>query len=481
MSRHITSAFLATALLAVALTAPPAPFDHRTAPAVAATASQAAQTVHLGTVSKTQQQGHKAKAKTKTTTIKGKVVDSHGKPVRKGFVEVWKNPPKRVPYTQVIDRTDLFVKAVPISSKGTYKVTGLSAKTNYRIMAAAEGHLTTWLSGVASNWPVGSRGIIKTGKAGSTATAKTVKLVAGGVTLKGKIAAAKRDSELEAFATDLLGTRLTGSLAGQGAAADVKRFNHYVEDPFGSNTYFTGFVFKDGSYLVPGVPPAITILTVANTFGKRSKVLAEDKPKIVTTNFAALPRTTVYDKAESSAVALYGYYAPGYNIRAEVVPASGSTSAPANADVYWTDGTNLLGSGKLIGVTESMIGKQVFPLVHWTANGHDLGVTEYGRVDSDWVPTIAQVPIGRRLVAPAKIYVGDTISAGMSPPGWTNTYQWYRGTQAIEGATSSSYRAQAEDVGSLLLVRIGAMSSDGRYGEVVVRSPRTEVFQRHGE
>lgn len=75
----------------------------------------------------------------------------------------------------------------------------------------------------------------------------------------------------------------------------------------------------------------------------------------------------------------------------------------------------------------------------------------YVRTDTaNQVTVSGKYKSGQVLTTSGLDWVGDN---GVAPVGLTSTFQWYRGSKAIKGATSSSYRLQGADVKKYVTVR----------------------------
>ena len=98
-------------------------------------------------------------------------------------------------------------------------------------------------------------------------------------------------------------------------------------------------------------------------------------------------------------------------------------------------------------------------------------------------PTIAMTKGGGN-TSDGNPQIGDTLTATPSPENATPvTYQWYRGTTAISGATDATYTVVADDLTNKIHVVISQAANSGGENippsDIVATSVETAVVKKH--
>ncbi|MGC4174706.1 hypothetical protein [Demequina sp.] len=119
----------------------------------------------------------------------------------------------------------------------------------------------------------------------------------------------------------------------------------------------------------------------------------------------------------------------------------------------------------------------------WSNAAGDVHVTVTSAGSTSASVTVTTGPVSRVAITGVALTgvpaVGSPVSAvvtGLAPSNATLTYQWFRGLELIEGATSASYTPTAEDVGTSLRVQVIARAS-GYYPTAAV-SPTVDGYVR---
>jgi hypothetical protein len=418
-----------------------------------------------------------AGAAAKTSTLTGTVLTAKGKAAKGGFAELyldWKtafpgDAKSRADFTP-IDK--LLVKAVPLAKDGTYRFTGLKPGAKYTVAAYAAGHLQTWLGGKAGNaprWTSAKSAKVTAAAAGATATARNIKLKAGGAAVKGKIAGYKKSAKgtvAAYYANETVSLRQA-----IGSAAKAKPFKSYYSDD--AEVPFRGYVFSDGSYLIPGLPPVVVGVRAANASGLRTAVTAVPAKGSVKANLKKLPSGRLID-GKSVALEYSGYYAPGYTIDVRAVPDPLMAGDAPSVTFTWLDPArrSVIGTGTSLKVTDAMIGTRPWLVAR----------LDYGSADADLIETcpmaqdetIAAVPVSRVLGFATPLRPGLTATAAAPPAGWVYAYQWTLDGVAVPGATGRSWTPALADANgeseSDLALTVTATGPGGRTGAVKATS-----------
>ena len=139
----------------------------------------------------------------------------------------------------------------------------------------------------------------------------------------------------------------------------------------------------------------------------------------------------------------------------------GSWQVAATRSYQWyADGVAVRGAtGRTFQLTSDQVGKQITVTEVATAPG-------YQRAESLSAPTArvlyGAIAFARRSTVTGSPRLGAVLTvhpAATTPAQTTLAYQWFRGSQAIPGATAASYRTVVADLGSTLTVRVVATRS----------------------
>ncbi len=164
--------------------------------------------------------------------------------------------------------------------------------------------------------------------------------------------------------------------------------------------------------------------------------------------------------------------APGVNTLAKAPSISGSVMAghvltvvpgswrakPTQRQYRWyADGVAIPGgTHNSLRLTQAQAGRKITVAEGVTATGYDRGRA----TSAATMPVLkGTVAFNRKPTFTGSTRLGRVVQvhAGATSPGRvTLTYQWYRGSTPIAGATSPTYRSVVADLGSPLTVRIGA-------------------------
>ncbi|MCL2787804.1 MAG: hypothetical protein FWD59_04820, partial [Micrococcales bacterium] len=426
-----------------------------------------------------------AESKSKgAATIVGKVLDAKGKPVKAGFVEVWdKTGRKKVD-------TGKPVAVARISSKGTYRVTGLEPSTSYFVAAAVPGHLMTWVSNRVANHPKlikVSKGATVTGAGTATTTVPTINLIKGGLTISGKIAGHRKSDKVTALACTM--TRSVG-------------MDQMQEREMDRAYCFRGHVSPDGSYMIPGVSASVIEVSVSSAVARRiaivdgaaavEKATEKQVPGQPWTgktklSFPALARTKG-PSVNLPTVGMRGHYAVGFSLHADIEPPF--VTNPASISVVWTDGMRILGRGQSLPLTKTMRYGYAQAIVVASLPDRDVASWRVGQVDFFGLPEVGTLPIpgvidkvggpsafaGNPLAA--EDVWGTTYTVEGPPPGWRYDYQWFCNWDPIPGAVGKTYTTTAADADTecYIQVELTVTGPKGEWDTAVVAYPMIGVL-----
>ncbi|MCL2788497.1 MAG: hypothetical protein FWD59_08405 [Micrococcales bacterium] len=415
--------------------------------------------------------------------IVGKVRDPERRAVKAGFVEAWEVPPAK---HKDWDGWIAPAATALISSKGTYKLTGLKPNTGYYIMARVPGYSPTQAPGRLGNLPTDDPSRVVRTRASGAVKAKTVTMVGfySTVTISGKVAGVRASDRLTAEACVAWMDYLPGFRTVD--ALDRRR-----------GTCYRGLVQADGSYLIPGVPPFVAQVTVRSARASRIAIVslpAESKNGRVRVDVPALPRSKAgVTVGKVPTPVITGCYAPGCTLRAEF-PAGISKLSGVTISVTWTDGLKVLGRGASLVIVPEMIGERVFPVIVVSLPDRDvMSFTAREDAKGEPQPIIDQLPVPHRWnvegatarqVRDWAVPWGATFSHEGPPPGWGFAYQWLcrqtkPWTQAdpveIPGATNATYTTRPIDTGCSLNLRLAITSPSGEAASTEIWVPGSTV------
>ena len=405
-------------------------------------------------------------------TLTGKVVDSKGKAVTSGFVEIWSREGRLAPDGGAP------VATVPLTSKGTYQVTGLLPNTAYYVMAGSPDHRTTWVGNRAANHPYELNprtAEVKTLADNKVKSASTIKLDKGGVNIVGRIAGHKKADKVT-------------------VEACTSYPMSYLDSEDFTLAYrgycFRGYVAKDGSYLIPGVPSAVAQVKVSSARASRIAIVdvqTKTKDGKVTQNFGALARTKP-PAAKVPSVEVWGYYAPGFELTAR--PTTPAPAGPATTNTYvWTDGSRILDRGPVLSLDQTMIRKRgIHVIVVTSVSDRDIVSFVPGRHNLDSDPSVTSIPLPGRIhgveaplaldPTPVKQPWGQTYSLEAPPSGWNYSYQWMCNSRVIAGATNPTYETTLGNIGCTITAQIDATGPQGQTGNTRIWNPNLAVDSR---
>lgn len=128
---------------------------------------------------------------------------------------------------------------------------------------------------------------------------------------------------------------------------------------------------------------------------------------------------------------------------------------------WLADGTAVKGAtGTTFSPTKTQLAKRISVRVTGSATGHGTETVESARTAA--VATKAITPGTPTIEGADQMMVGDTLTAtagDWAPSGVALTYQWFRGGNAVTGATKTTYSLSKADLGSTLVVKVTGKKS----------------------
>jgi hypothetical protein len=317
--------------------------------------------------------------------------------------------------------------AVDVGADGTYSIGGLEPGGTYTISIAMAGFRETLLGDVA-----GSLDDEDVADLVDTFTAPA----AGGSASVANITLSEP------------GAAISGSLTG---------FDQRAVELYAVNTKDWSYwraTIKDGAYTFTGLAPGVYWVGAEEwEYGDWSETMVKGAHALVEAPGGALT-TANLRAADYSEIEGYAWF----DLKVKGLPAVAQTLTAETDSEYdqieyeyaWTDGTQIIGTGKTYQVERALKDSDIYAVV--VGRGEYL-IPEFATVEAGTVESGAPA---RPVVAPrlqtdgGRPRVGQPIEVSestWSPNATTATYQWLRDGQPITGATSATYVPDGADLG----------------------------------